>query len=426
MTWENIANFDKEGDDVPLAEVEELLRRDPSPAPAPSTDNLHDDRSSRREVRHQSRASPVDVTSGRPHSREKKARTPPAEPGNSRRGAVVVDPSTTRNLRSASGPSQIKPVRPPELRSHSRGKGGQQPPAERGILGEGVAIDKAASTGGSNENADGADNSTTMDDGDELADDVESDRSGEGGHVAASDGSHALEIPEDIMKLYASLRTSSRAYDWRAPQGLTPRIPAKGWKTIQDIRAAHTDAYGNITSFADLQELFELKEWHGICGIESEFQVPCSPCVAGGLACHYWNRKSCTNCFASRKKCEDGVLKPPAHANSLITKGRHKGPFEPRPEQRFYALKQLEDVMGGWDKRLNAVGGKSINDIGLELLLINTRRGEKARRQRRHYSPEAHSQGSFDQGGRSRLWSYLAHRLRFQRHGHQSSGHGER
>lgn len=223
------------------------------------------------------------------------------------------------------------------------------------MLGEGAATHKAALSDPKKE-VGSEDNAAATDDLDELPDDAES--SGEGQAVPGADLTRD-PVPEDVMVLFESLRKASKkAFNWRAPHGLTPKIPAKGWKTIEDIRAAHTDADGNITSYADLTELFELREWHGLHGVDTEFEVPCKTCLAAGLACHYWNRKSCTNCYATRGRCEDGVLNPAAHANSQMMKGRHKGIFEPRPELRFYALKQLEDVMGGWDHRLNAVGGK--------------------------------------------------------------------
>lgn len=302
---------------------------------------------------------PAPVPQPRLHSRGKGGPQLPAERVTLGGSASAAEGSAGRQLRSASHALANTTPAPahspaPAPRSHSRGKGGQQPPAERASVGEGTSLGAAASSG-----------------------QVMSENGGTtrlGGRVTrAASGPEELEvIPDDVIQLFAKLRTGSKAYQWRHPSGMGPaKMSLDGAQTVDDIRAAHTDSAGNITSYATLDEVSNLAEILGLRKVLHLFKVPCGHCRGGKLACYYWNRTSCTNCYAARTKCSGGVI--PDAAVSDPHKGKKASIFEPRPERRFYLLKQLEDVMGGWDPRLNAAGGKSRHTSTYVYLSVESR-----------------------------------------------------
>lgn len=288
-------------------------------------------------------------------SRGEVSQQTPVEPVTLKDRAGAGGGSETRLLRSASRAPLVHKSPAPAPRSHSRGKGGQQPRAERAALGEGLVTGAAASSVPAKREGDS---------------EVQQDESGGSDRPAelergTASGPGAIDhIPKDILQLFAKLRTGSKAYQWRPPAGTAPhKIPAGSVKTANDIRAAHTDAAGNIISYADLTELHQDPNFLGLEARFHRYKCPCNHCRSSGLECYYWNRTSCTNCYATRTKCVGGII--PDGVASDPHKGKKASIYEPRPERRFYLLKQLEDVMGGWDPRLNSVGGKPSLQFGV-------------------------------------------------------------
>lgn len=261
--------------------------------------------------------------------------------------------SSTRSTHLHNAPA-LPALPAPPARPHGRGKAGRQPDAERVALPEpDIAtgsehktpkitprVTKAVASPDAENDGDGEDNANSDVD-------TEGDRAPSARFRSENDEDDH-DVPDDIAELFHKLRTSKKAYMWRAPGGIVPKIPANGLKTADDIRAAHTDASGKITSLASLSEVTETDGWHGLKRGGAKWAVPCNPCADHNLDCHATARRSCTNCYANRGKCHGG--QPPQERADI------------RPERRFYLLKQLEDVMGGWDERLNDVGGISANE----------------------------------------------------------------
>ncbi|KZV74332.1 hypothetical protein PENSPDRAFT_682119 [Peniophora sp. CONT] len=299
LTLENILGYGDSDSDAPLAPVEIVVREDNVAPPADTKPNL------------------------RP-----------------RRGAAANSKRGVETL----------PTKP--LRDHARGKGGVQPDAEHVTLREkSTTPDRGKPKEQQPSGEDAADRGGATDG---EANDGKSSRDGEKSPKPSNKRGRRRslrlnpaideddDVPEDVVERFNKLHTGSRAYIYRPPHGLSAKIPANGLRTADDIRQAHTDADGNIISTADITELFATGAWYGLPPGGSPFDVACHNCVAKGLACHDWYRHACTNCYASRTKCEEGV--GPRHRKKA------------RPERRLHLLEQLEDVLGGWDSRLNEVG----------------------------------------------------------------------
>ena len=126
-------------------------------------------------------------------------------------------------------------------------------------------------------------------------------------------------------------------------------------KTIQDFKDAHTDAKGNIVPNATLEELAEVDTFLGLrrrCGIR--YKVKCTSCNKGNLTCVFWNRSSCTNCFAGRGKCEGNELDEDVEADVK----EHGKDYERLPVLRYYTVRELRPYLRPVDReKLNALGG---------------------------------------------------------------------